>query len=82
LPTQREDDLAALCELNQAIETQPASRNLCYNRGVLQHRLGDWPGALRDFSEAVILAYQVGDSDLIDAAEHHFIELFEQMRGE
>lgn len=37
---------------------------------------------LGDFTEAVNIAYINGKADLIDAAEHHFVEIIEKMRND
>ncbi|MDF7825058.1 hypothetical protein P4B35_13630 [Pontiellaceae bacterium B12227] len=68
-------------DLDEAIELEPESGGLYYDRGVLHHHLKEYYLALRDFCEAVQLAQAMGDDDLIDAAEHHFIEILEQMRS-
>ncbi|MDC7997988.1 hypothetical protein [Gilvibacter sediminis] len=67
-------------DLNDAISLEPESRGLYYDRGVLHSHMKEHYLALKDFCEAVNLAQMAGDNDLIDAAEHHFIELLENMR--
>jgi tetratricopeptide (TPR) repeat protein len=73
--------IEAKYDLNKAIKANPSGRGLYYDRGVINQSLGQLCEALSDFCEAVNLAYAVGDEDLIDAAEHHVIEVFEMMRG-
>ena len=71
----------AKCDLDEAIKLEPKSGGLYYDRGVLHHRFKEYYLALKDFCEAVNLAHTIGDDDLIDAAEHHFIEILEKMRS-
>ncbi|WP_435577877.1 hypothetical protein [Gilvibacter sp.] len=68
-------------DLNAAIELDSQRRGLYYDRGVLHSHMKEYYLALKDFCEAVNLAQLAGDNDLIDAAEHHFIELLEKMRS-
>ena len=68
-------------DLNDAIELEPKVRGLYYDRGILHHHMKEYYLALKDFCEAVNLAQIAGDDDLIDAAEHHFIEILEKMRS-
>lgn len=71
----------AMLDLNLAIEQDPESGGLYYDRGVLHQHQSAYHLALKDFCEAVHFASAAGDDDLIDAAEHHFIELLENMRS-
>ena len=59
----------ALRDLNLAIDINPESRNVLYNRGCLYHRMGELTEALSDFKFAVIIAEREGDEDLVDAVE-------------
>lgn len=74
------DHARAKRDLDEAIRLSPQAGGLYYDRGVLHHRSGAYYLALRDFCEAVFCAHAVGDDDLIDAAEHHVMEIFEKMR--
>lgn len=71
----------AMRDLDNAIALGVKTGGLYYDRGVLHHHLGEHYLALRDFCEAVNLASAAGDDDLIDAAEHHFIEILDTMRS-
>ncbi len=71
----------AKSDLNEAISLAPSSAGLFYDRGSLHHHNNDYYLALRDFSDAVNLAHAVGDDDLIDAVEHHIIDILEKMRS-
>ena len=68
-------------DLDAAIELEPKSSGLYYDRGVLHHHTKEYYLALRDFCEAVNLAQATGDDNLIDAAEHYFIGILEKMRS-
>lgn len=75
------NQVQAMLDLNQAIEQKPECGGLYYDRGVLHHHYSEYYPALKDFCEAVHLAQATGDDALIDAAEHHFIEILEKMRS-
>ena len=73
------DKIQAKRDLNEAIELEPTSSGLYYDRGCLHHQMKEYYLALKDFCEAVNLAHKAGDDDLIHAAEHHFSEILEDM---
>lgn len=68
-------------DLDAALKLNPSSGGLYYDRGALLHLQGQYYAALQDFCEAVNCAQALGDDDLIDAAEHHFIEILDKMRS-
>ena len=72
----------AISDLDRAIELIPNSGSLYYSRGDLHRKDKGYYLSLRDLVEAVRLAQSKGDDDLIDAAEHIFIEIFEKMRSQ
>jgi tetratricopeptide (TPR) repeat protein len=76
------DHARALADLDRAIEMAPGHGALYHDRGELHRRNGAYRLALRDYSEAVLLAHAAGDDGLIDAVEHFFIAILEDMRTE
>jgi tetratricopeptide (TPR) repeat protein len=75
------DEAEALRDLDRAIELGYGSGAIYYDRGCLHHRAKRYRLALSDLCEAVCLADQDDDDGLIDAAEHVFAEIFEEMRN-
>lgn len=70
----------ALNDLNKLIELNPLNRSVFYNRGFLKQHCRDYATALLDFEEVIRLTLRWQDDDLIDAVEHHIIELKEKLR--
>ncbi|GAB5522089.1 MAG: hypothetical protein RhofKO_43400 [Rhodothermales bacterium] len=66
----RKDYAGALADLNKALDGQ-LSGALLYNRALVHTRLGDDAKAKHDLKQALVLAQEQHDDDLIDAIEHH-----------
>ena len=81
LYTMAGDPVRALEDLDAAVAAGPVWGGLYYDRGALHHGAGNHRRALSDLSEAVLMAHEAGDEDLIDAAEHIVIAVFEAMRA-
>ena len=75
------NEAEALRDLDRAIEIGYRPCGVYYDRGALHHRAKRYRLALFDLCEAVCLAYLEDDDRLIDAAEHQFIAIFEEMRS-
>ena len=55
----------ALLDLDKLIKIDSLNRNAFYNRGVVKQHIKDYVAALTDFEQAMYLAIQYQDEDLI-----------------
>lgn len=66
---------AALLDLTAYLSIDTSSRNMYYNRGIVNQKLNQVQAAKKDFTETIHLAKKADDEDLIDACELHLLEL-------
>jgi tetratricopeptide (TPR) repeat protein len=76
----KKDYSLSLADLDRLIKLNPMNRNAFYNRGTVQQHLKNYKKALKDFQNAMDLATKQQDDDLLDAVEHHIIELKEKVK--
>ncbi len=65
----------AIADLDEILLSSPNQRNALYNRGFVYHHMHNYALASADFTEAIRIAEEFDDGDLIDAAEDHLNEL-------